>query len=130
MTLSKGGEHGEIVVPAWGPPANRRHRVEPEGGEAGMPRAHWWVLPDLASRPRLPVQWGNKPRFSEERRDERQAMRARPVNGGGGKTGPNPTDRRKPGSKHHLIADAQRIPLAAILTGANPHDVTQLLPLV
>lgn len=48
----------------------------------------------------------------------------------GGKTGPNPTDRRKPGSKHHLITDAQGIPLAAILTGANRHDVTQLLPLV
>lgn len=48
----------------------------------------------------------------------------------GGKTGPNPTDRRKLGSKHHLITDAQGIPLAAILTGANRHDVTQLLPLV
>jgi transposase len=53
--------------------------------------------------------------------------------GGGGKTRPNPTDRRKPGSKHHLITDitdAQGIHLAAILTGANRHDVTQLLPLV
>jgi transposase len=50
--------------------------------------------------------------------------------GGGGKTGPNPTDRGKLGSKHHLIADAQGIPLATILTGANRHDVTQLLPLV
>ena len=48
----------------------------------------------------------------------------------GEKTGPNPTDRRKPGSKHHLITDAEGIPLAAILTGANRHDVTQLLPLV
>ena len=48
----------------------------------------------------------------------------------GGKTGPNPTDRRKLGSKHHLITDAQGIPLATILTGANRHDVTQLLPLV
>jgi transposase len=48
----------------------------------------------------------------------------------GGKTGPNPTDRRKPGSKHHLITDAKGIPLATILTGANRHDTTQLLPLV
>ncbi len=39
-------------------------------------------------------------------------------------------DRRKPGSKHHVITDAEGIPLAAILTGANRHDVTQLLPLV
>ena len=48
----------------------------------------------------------------------------------GGKTGPNPTDRRKPGSKHHVITDGRGIPLATILTGANRHDVTQLLPLV
>lgn len=34
------------------------------------------------------------------------------------------------GSKHHLIVDAQGIPLACTLTGANAHDVTQLLPLV
>ena len=48
----------------------------------------------------------------------------------GKKTGPNPTDRRKAGSKHHLITDARGIPLAVILTSANAHDVTQLLPLV
>jgi len=34
------------------------------------------------------------------------------------------------GSKHHLLTDANGIPLSAILTGANRHDVTQLLPLV
>ena len=50
--------------------------------------------------------------------------------GSGGETGPNPPDRRKPGSKHHMITDAKGIPLAAVLTGANRHDVTQLLPLV
>lgn len=50
--------------------------------------------------------------------------------GGGGKTGPNPTDRRKPGSKHHVITEANGIPLNLILTSANRHDVTQLLPLV
>jgi transposase len=49
---------------------------------------------------------------------------------GGDKTGPNPTDRRKLGSKHHLLTDAQGIPLAMTLTGANRHDVTQLLPLL
>lgn len=46
------------------------------------------------------------------------------------KTGPNPTDRSKCGSKHHIITDANGIPLAIVLTGANTHDVTQLLPLV
>lgn len=50
--------------------------------------------------------------------------------GGGEKTGPNPTDRRKPGSKHHVVTDANGIPLNATLTGAHRHDVTQLLPVV
>jgi len=49
---------------------------------------------------------------------------------GGQKTGPNPTDRRKNGSKHHVITDANGIPLAATITGANRHDITQLIPLV
>ncbi|MPW11654.1 IS5 family transposase [Paraburkholderia sp. CNPSo 3155] len=50
--------------------------------------------------------------------------------GAGQKTGPNPTGRARPGSKHHLITEAQGIPLAVILTGANRNDVTQLHPLV
>ena len=49
---------------------------------------------------------------------------------GGQKTGPNPTDRRKNGSKHHIITDANGVPFAATVTGANRHDITQLLPLV
>lgn len=44
--------------------------------------------------------------------------------------GPNPTDRARPGSKHHLITEARGLPLAVILTGANRNDVTQLHPLV
>jgi transposase len=39
-------------------------------------------------------------------------------------------DRRKNGSKHHLAVDAGGVPLAAKLTGANRHDVTQLIPLI
>ncbi|REG50713.1 DDE family transposase [Paraburkholderia sp. BL6669N2] len=46
------------------------------------------------------------------------------------KTGPNPTDRRKLGSKHRPIVDAQGIPLAVILSAANRHDITQLDALV
>ncbi|WP_397293185.1 IS5 family transposase [Pandoraea sputorum] len=45
-------------------------------------------------------------------------------------TGPKPTDRSRPGSKHHILVDANGIPVSAILTGANRNDVTQLLPLV
>jgi transposase len=50
--------------------------------------------------------------------------------GGGEQTGPNPTDRRKPGSKHHVVTDANGIPLYVVTTGANRHDVTQLLVLI
>jgi transposase len=51
--------------------------------------------------------------------------------GGGGLTGPNPTDRGKLGSKHHLVADRQGTPLALpILTASNVPDVVMLLPLV
>jgi transposase len=50
--------------------------------------------------------------------------------GGGRKTGKNPVDRRKIGVKHHVITDGRGTPLAVIITGANRHDVTQLLPLV
>ena len=39
-------------------------------------------------------------------------------------------DRRKAGSKHHLITDGGGIPLACLLTAANCNDVTQLLALL
>ncbi|MGK3945299.1 IS5 family transposase [Streptomyces caeruleatus] len=48
----------------------------------------------------------------------------------GPKSGPSPVDRARPGSKHHVVTDAQGIPLAVSLTGGNRNDVTQLLPLI
>jgi len=36
--------------------------------------------------------------------------------------GPNPTDRGRPGTKHHLVTDAAGLPLAVLITGANVHD--------
>ena len=42
-----------------------------------------------------------------------------PAKAGGAATGPNPTDRGKPGSKRHLVVDRQGIPLAVLLTAAN-----------
>jgi transposase len=48
----------------------------------------------------------------------------------GAKTGPNPTDRGKNGSKRHLISDGKGIPLAVIQTGANVHDSQLAMPLV
>lgn len=57
-------------------------------------------------------------------------QRLSPSGFGGEQTGPNPTDRAKAGSKHHIITEAQGIPLAATVTAANAHDSTQLLVLV
>jgi len=41
---------------------------------------------------------------------------------GGAKTGRNPTDRGKLGSKIHLLVDERGAPLAIWITGANEHD--------
>jgi len=41
---------------------------------------------------------------------------------GGAKTGKNPTDRSKLGSKIHILVDERGAPLAVWLTGANEHD--------
>ncbi|WP_443034751.1 IS5 family transposase [Streptomyces sp. BE308] len=49
---------------------------------------------------------------------------------GGGDTGPSPVDRRKTGSKHHLICDGRGTPLKVITTAANVNDITQTLALV
>jgi transposase len=39
-------------------------------------------------------------------------------------------DRRKPGSKHHVLTDGNGVPIVARTTAANRHDVTELLNLV
>lgn len=49
---------------------------------------------------------------------------------GGEKTGPNPTDRRKSGSKRHLVVERRGIPLAVRHTAANVCDITMLLEMV
>ncbi len=49
---------------------------------------------------------------------------------GGAKTGPNPTDRAKRGSKRHLICDGQGIPLAVRVPGANRNDSQEALALI
>ena len=43
---------------------------------------------------------------------------------GGEKTGKNPTDRGKLGSKRHILVDARGAPLAIVVSGANAHDKT------
>ena len=39
-------------------------------------------------------------------------------------------DRRKTGSKHHVLTDGHGVPLAATMTAANVNEVTQLWGLV
>ena len=46
---------------------------------------------------------------------------------GGKDTGPDPTDRSKSGSKHHVMTDARGVPLSATVTAANVPEVTQVL---
>ncbi len=41
---------------------------------------------------------------------------------GGEKTGPNPTDRVKTGTKRSLLTDAKGVPLAVATAGANCND--------
>ena len=38
-----------------------------------------------------------------------------------------PTDRSKLGSKRHILTDQDSIPLSAIITSANIHDVTVVI---
>lgn len=49
---------------------------------------------------------------------------------GGDRTGPNPTDRAKSGSKRHLWVDQRGAPLGIQITPANAHDVTAILDLL
>ena len=64
------------------------------------------------SRPARPL--GLEPSLSGQRLCPREKA--------GEKTGPNPTDRGRPGCKRHLITDANGVPLAIRLTPANGHD--------
>lgn len=45
---------------------------------------------------------------------------------GGEKTGPNPTDRGKNGTKRSIIVDGNGVPISLVVSGANRHD-SQLL---
>jgi transposase len=50
--------------------------------------------------------------------------------GGVEESGPNPTDRGRPGVKQHVLVDAQGIPTAGDTTPANVPEIKELLPLV
>ncbi|MFD5559032.1 transposase [Streptomyces sp. NPDC127068] len=48
---------------------------------------------------------------------------------GGSLTGPNPVDRGRKGSKLHVLSEAQGLPLAVAVSGANLHDSQAFKPL-
>lgn len=60
--------------------------------------------------------------------DRRIGLRSRQKEGS--LTGPNPVDRGKKGSKLHILSDAQGIPLAVAVSGANMHDSLAFKPLI
>lgn len=49
---------------------------------------------------------------------------------GGELTGPNPTDRGKPGTKYHLLTDRNGLPLHVLASAANTHDSKLFEPLL
>ena len=77
-------------------------------------------------RPARPLGRGGSARLEpgERRRG------ARPGKKGGDGTGPNPTDRAKPGTHHHLVVERGGAPLAVFSTAANVNEGTVLVPLV
>src|SRR3712207_2717841 len=82
-----------------------------EWNEAGVwERLHWRLLDRLGEADQ--IDW--------ERASLDSASVAAP--GGGQRTGPNPTDKGKSGSKRHLVSDRRGIPLALTHSAANVHD--------
>jgi transposase len=75
-------------------------------------------LEPIASRPARPLGRGACDRLEPGLRGQRICSGKK----GGEKTGPNPTDRGRAGSKRHVITDANGVPLALRITAANVHD--------
>jgi hypothetical protein len=109
----------------------------------------WRLLPLASSAARPPAGGGcatgsapglaaSAPPAARSARPRRQARLVQSLPGlaqrarqtGGELTGPNPTDRGKPGSKYHLLVDRGGIPLAVGLSAANTHDSMLLEPMV
>src|SRR6266568_1212504 len=81
---------------------------------------------ETAARPPRPPGPGGTARLVEGRRGQPELPRGF----WGVLTGKNPTDRAKKGSKRHLLVDAQGVPLAVRITGAQRHDSLEALPLL
>jgi transposase len=90
-----------------------------EGDKRGVWRRLWQsILADLQAEGRLDGERGV---------GDSSSVRA---GQGGEKPGKSPVDRGKLGSKPQLLVEGRGVPLSISLTGANRHDLTQLLNLV
>jgi hypothetical protein len=131
--------------PRVGPPRADRDRVraahrDPVGRPSGRVRMQWSNL--RQSAPRVACGGRLDARPPAPARTAAACRRDRLVTGlgrhgtnagqkGGAQTGPNPTDRGKPGSKHVVIGDRHGTPLAPpMLVASNRPDVVLLLPMV
>lgn len=115
----------------------RRHRVQQAAIRCGgLIIASAW--PGASPMEPYPGVGETSPRHPRRTRCQRRAglvavcdrLRQHPSCKRGPPTGPNPTDRGKPGSKIHLITDRKGLPLSLGISGANLHDSQSLEPLV
>ncbi|MFF3326414.1 IS5 family transposase [Streptomyces sp. NPDC002889] len=107
------------LPPTSGTPPATVHRRFTVWTEAGLwRRLHRVVLDELGARGE--VDWASAI-------VDAASVRAKK---GGSLTGPNPVDRGKKGSKLHVLSDAQGIPLAVAVSGANMDDSLALKPLI
>lgn len=114
-----------------------RHRVGRSAAGVGLWERH--VL--LAAAARLAGRRGVGPTANPVDRTLGPRRQNRLVPGGrrlqqrarcfwGTQTGPNPVDRSKPGSKHHVLTDAEGVPLVTMVSAANHHDSRYLFALL
>ncbi|WP_432044335.1 IS5 family transposase [Streptomyces cadmiisoli] len=107
------------LPPTFGTSPATAHRRFTVWTEAGLwRRLHRAVLDELGARGE--VDWTSAI-------IDAASVRAKK---GGTLTGPNPVDRGKKGSKLHVLSDAQGIPLAVAVSGANLHDSQAFKPLI
>ena len=85
-----------------------------------------------APDPAQPAGAGGPHRLESGQRRQRDRPRQGAKRGAPGTrhVGPNPTDRAKPGTKHHLVADRNGIPLTIRQTAANVNEGTLLIHLL
>ncbi|MFF4517913.1 IS5 family transposase [Streptomyces mirabilis] len=106
------------LPPTFGTSPATAHRRFTAWTEAGLwRRLHRAVLDELGARGEL--DWTSAIIDAASVRAKRGSL-----------TGPNPVDRGKKGSKLHVLTEAQGIPLAVAVSGANVHDNRAFKPLL